>query len=778
MAGAANSVQVTIGMNSVPFTTGIKLVQAELDKFSGKSKQAGHATVSSMQAASASIRELNGNFANNTRAVERFITTIPGVGKVLQAAFPLIGGLAFGAMLVEMGMKVATFIKTAENMPKAITQGFGALNLATKTSIDSLQLQNDVLQNSINKFEHKGQNNPAIMMDEARLAADKLASSIEKSNASLNELLSKNHLSGWALLMGKQGTADREGTAKAFGAQSDSNAYDLANATTPAQTAAAQKALKDTQNAQLGEARKDLAKRQGQEKGGPDNGANIAIDKGVITAILNQQKEADAEMLNAKLAAQNKADDASKAATEQAKQAAEKRLQAMVASLEAEKLQGSMSLKQVYDYWDARRIAFTAGSTQYNQVVAKQAQVAVEAATKAHQVFAKATADDKRDSAEDSVAGPDIINRINRNIQQNAAKTGAEQNQDARDSNEMFMDGASNKAREDEAKLSIASMSQYAKAVELAAIHARELKDTLTGLSANVDIAKFLADQAKANGNPDDIRQANKGLTQAQISYNNASRQGQIQGGIDQQNINPTATSGASGFDDAINSFVIASRDAATQMRDLTTNTLQGLNETILHVMTTPHMTGRQTKDAFGNYGAGLAKSVAGASLNKAEGSILGAFGGGKLGSKGNPMAVTIVGGSGASGAASGAVSSAIGAATKGGGFSGFLGGLLHSVLPGFASGGAIGGPAIVGEKGPELFIPGQSGTIVPNHKLVSSGATGHTINFRPGAIDARGATDPAQVDAAVQRGIAKAAPHLTAASVQAVNEHNKRRGK
>jgi hypothetical protein len=99
MPNAAGSVNINLSMNAVTFTQGIKSAQAELDKFAGKSKAAGHSTVSSMQAASASIREMNGNFANNTRAVERFITTIPGVGNVLKAAFPIVGGLAFGAMI-------------------------------------------------------------------------------------------------------------------------------------------------------------------------------------------------------------------------------------------------------------------------------------------------------------------------------------------------------------------------------------------------------------------------------------------------------------------------------------------------------------------------------------------------------------------------------------------------------------------------------------------------------------------------------------------------------
>lgn len=72
------------------------------------------------------------------------------------------------------------------------------------------------------------------------------------------------------------------------------------------------------------------------------------------------------------------------------------------------------------------------------------------------------------------------------------------------------------------------------------------------------------------------------------------------------------------------------------------------------------------------------------------------------------------------------------------------IGGAISSMFGGFGFGGgkASGGPVeggttyLVGEKGPELFTPGASGAITPNHKLggaVSAG--GHTFN-----IDARGA--------------------------------------
>lgn len=46
-------------------------------------------------------------------------------------------------------------------------------------------------------------------------------------------------------------------------------------------------------------------------------------------------------------------------------------------------------------------------------------------------------------------------------------------------------------------------------------------------------------------------------------------------------------------------------------------------------------------------------------------------------------------------------------------------------MLPGFAAGGSISGPAIVGEKGPELFVPKVPGTIVPTSRLQGMLAAG-----------------------------------------------------
>jgi len=65
--------------------------------------------------------------------------------------------------------------------------------------------------------------------------------------------------------------------------------------------------------------------------------------------------------------------------------------------------------------------------------------------------------------------------------------------------------------------------------------------------------------------------------------------------------------------------------------------------------------------------------------------------------------------------------------------------------FPGKASGGPVsaGRTYLVGEKGPELFTPGQSGGITPNHQLaaVGGGATNINITYDIKAFDAKDAT-------------------------------------
>lgn len=74
----------------------------------------------------------------------------------------------------------------------------------------------------------------------------------------------------------------------------------------------------------------------------------------------------------------------------------------------------------------------------------------------------------------------------------------------------------------------------------------------------------------------------------------------------------------------------------------------------------------------------------------------------------------------------------------------------------GHAMGGptSAGQPYLVGERGPELFVPSQNGAIIPNNRMSNSGAP--VFN-----IDARYSSNPAETAAMIEAGITQAMPML-----------------
>jgi hypothetical protein len=100
------------------------------------------------------------------------------------------------------------------------------------------------------------------------------------------------------------------------------------------------------------------------------------------------------------------------------------------------------------------------------------------------------------------------------------------------------------------------------------------------------------------------------------------------------------------------------------------------------------------------------------------------------------------------------------------------LQGVDTSSLPMLAGGGDVmaGHAAIIGEKGPELFVPHQSGTVMPN------GGFGSTTNHY--SIDASGSHDPAMTEAAVRRALHSTLKHAVSQSVTGVREGMRRQPK
>lgn len=94
------------------------------------------------------------------------------------------------------------------------------------------------------------------------------------------------------------------------------------------------------------------------------------------------------------------------------------------------------------------------------------------------------------------------------------------------------------------------------------------------------------------------------------------------------------------------------------------------------------------------------------------------------------------------------------GTAASGGGLMSLLGGFGGF----FADGGSVGGgsPIVVGERGPELFVPRSSGTIVPNGAMGGGGTT--NITMRIDLAGANGDEAIARISAAAARQAAQAA--------------------
>jgi hypothetical protein len=192
------SINLTAGVAA--FVTEMAVAKAQVKDFgadatrslggvSGGFRKLGTSGVSDVQATSAALRVMEGNMTNNLRASERFIANILGLGPVLRAAFPLVGAVAFGGLLVHLGEEASKFFKGVTEAPARIAGAFRDLNNSIVLVNDGLRITNDKLSDEIAKLYGKPQNNLKLALDEARQAADSLAEALDKDLKKLNEVL-------------------------------------------------------------------------------------------------------------------------------------------------------------------------------------------------------------------------------------------------------------------------------------------------------------------------------------------------------------------------------------------------------------------------------------------------------------------------------------------------------------------------------------------------------------------------------------------------------------
>ena len=208
-----------IGVISINLTAGTAAFISDLDKANTKVAQFGrqgaanmqafgHAGVTSVQATSGSLRLLEGNFNNNIRATEVFLSNTLGLGGALKTAFPLVGGLAFAGLMSELIGKATDFFVKIQQAPERIAGMFRELNAPLRSANDEMRVANDRLEIEIAKLEGKRQNTLKLALDEAKVAADKLADSLDQDLSKMNKLIDEQNVSVWKRLLGQASTQD------------------------------------------------------------------------------------------------------------------------------------------------------------------------------------------------------------------------------------------------------------------------------------------------------------------------------------------------------------------------------------------------------------------------------------------------------------------------------------------------------------------------------------------------------------------------------------------
>ncbi len=136
----AGSIVIDISAGTAQFLVDMDRSNAKLQEFGRGARESGLHVVSSMQASSAAIRLLENPMNLNIRAVERFLTLIPGIGPAMQAAFPIVGALALVNALGQMIDRAIDLKGSLEDLKRA-TADLNAEDEKLNSTVDSTAVE-------------------------------------------------------------------------------------------------------------------------------------------------------------------------------------------------------------------------------------------------------------------------------------------------------------------------------------------------------------------------------------------------------------------------------------------------------------------------------------------------------------------------------------------------------------------------------------------------------------------------------------------------------------
>ena len=739
---------IVIKGDAAQFTRTMGTVDRAIQRAQGSVRQFGHSTVSGTQAASAAIRILEGDTTNLVRAAENFIGRSRVLSGVLKTAFPVIGAVAVGAVIAEGTQKLVKFIETANRVPQALQNAFSRSNLSITASNDSLQKSNDELRNQIALLDHTPVNNIAIAIDDARIAADKLAQSLANDRQQLQSMLKENSVGLLAGVFTHQGTTGATAGLVNYWAQELSqkgNAVVIAQhqyGVGSAQDKAAQAALAQRQQDAEASVRQRLAQLQAMQShhvsgarsmgagANADETANIDIAQGYLTQLYGRDNESSLEKQNASLSARKQQLENAQKAAEAEKRANEKLQETVRQILEQRK----ENAEQMAEY------ARTPGLIAPHALLGMNGQAGAVPQGLTQQTDLSRDSDAMKGLGDPSRAAASWLKNLNEGVAIQKA------NADALAEQALQMGIATGQmTRLDAAQVQASLHTQeYTEAL-------RTLQQNRAGVMARTDLSPLERNQ-QLSGIDNQIAQL-----QGQRSVQSAQDQAAIQAATTMGQLRDAASHLADQF-----------TDLGSQLSGLMTETVNGVNQSLASALMAHATNGQEYRRNIQNAMAGQARQLGARGLNVAFQQIEGGLFGKKADGSSQASALWVRM-AGIGGAVGGSIAS--GASSVGSGVSSLFSRLV-SWLPHFASGGDTPSnmPILVGEHGPEVFHPGVAGHVTPNHRLMTGSSSQHNV-----FIDARGSQDEAAVTATLHRAMQTYGPYAVGASVGAVDEQRKR---
>lgn len=818
MAEAAGSVKVLLQIDAASYSAALDKAAAKVRKFGQTAEDAGKHTVSSMQASSAAIRVLEGGMTGNIRAAERFIGMLPLVGSALKAAFPLVGGIALAGVFFKIGDEAYQAIKKIEGMSNTVREAFDQMNASAQKSVDSLNLSTDKIQAAIALLEHKPINTAAIALDDARVKADDLAASLNKDYTALRKLLDENQNGILAqILLGKGSTTDVSNAIKDRVANIATLSNQQRDALHPRNPDGSHRDVTDADQASAADltgklkaaidegirfANQQTSLRTGrvhygdndQLLPGPDaNGVSVSYAgvkgnqdvnlqalSGFKSTLENQQDTQEAEASNNAAEVKKTALEAQKKLDAEAASAAQKAFEAQMKflhdTLDAMKAYQEVTLNDEAKFWMGRAALAKDGSKEY-----------VAAVDEANKAMATQQGENHRAStAFNKTSAEPIPMDLSREATSEMQQQGREAAEWWKNLNQGYALQHENANAMAEASLQMevatGRMTKLDAAQVQATLHAQEYADAMADLQVALKNAANLpagfARNAAIAGLNNQVTAA-QGVRAVQVKEDQA--------GVAQNQVGPAIAT-------AVNQMVNEWTNASEQIVGLFRESLNTFNNTVVDILTTRQHRGGVGRQ-FEQMGHSIFTGATKTTLQAAEGHL------GKLLGFGGKAATHVIvdnfpGSSGAVGGltqTSGAAGKVTGIAGKAVGFlSGLFGGgaqgalskaqdtsgnlsmlqgIDTSTLPMLAGGGELAAnhPAIIGEKGPELWVPRSSGTVVSNGNY--GGDTHHYHNY----FDARGSDNPAATESAMRRALAASTKQAVNQAVTATREGMRR---